>query len=70
MSALDSSAQSTLKYVTEEYNKKSDDLYNFRIIRILDIESQVSVYGFPVSPPQRDPGKSQVLVLVDSYCTD
>ncbi|XP_050015568.1 cystatin-11 [Alexandromys fortis] len=42
MSALDSSAQSTLKYVTEEYNKKSDDLYNFRIIRILDIESQVT----------------------------
>ncbi|XP_057637134.1 cystatin-11 [Chionomys nivalis] len=42
MSTLDSSAQSTLKYVTEEYNKKSDDLYNFRIIRILDIESQVT----------------------------
>ncbi|KAH0505381.1 Cystatin-11 [Microtus ochrogaster] len=40
--AGDSSAESTLKYVTEEYNKKSDDLYNFRIIRILDIESQVT----------------------------
>lgn len=70
ISPLDSSAQSTLKYVTEEYNKKSDDLYNFRIIRILDIESQVSVCGFPVSPPQRDPVKSQVFVLILSYCPD
>nr|XP_048311514.1 cystatin-11 [Myodes glareolus] len=42
ISPLDSSAQSTLKYVTEEYNKKSDDLYNFRIVRILDIESRVT----------------------------
>ncbi|EDL28542.1 cystatin 11 [Mus musculus] len=42
VSALESSVKETLEYVTDEYNKKSEDLYNFRILRILKIMKQVT----------------------------
>ncbi|EDL95091.1 cystatin 11 [Rattus norvegicus] len=42
VNALESSVKETLEYVTEEYNKKSEDLYNFRILRILKIEKQMT----------------------------
>lgn len=44
VNALEASAKDTLEYITDEYNKKSEDLYNFRILRILKIEKQVSVW--------------------------
>lgn len=44
VNAIEVSVPGTLKYVTETYNKESDDLYNFRIIRILKIEKQVSTW--------------------------
>ncbi|XP_028737663.1 cystatin-11 [Peromyscus leucopus] len=42
VNAIEVSVPGTLKYVTETYNKESDDLYNFRIIRILKIEKQIT----------------------------
>ncbi|XP_059115624.1 cystatin-11 [Peromyscus eremicus] len=42
VSAIEVSVPGTLEYVTETYNKESDDLYNFRIVRILKIEKQMT----------------------------
>ncbi|XP_036039439.1 cystatin-11 [Onychomys torridus] len=42
VSAIEIFVPGTLEYVTEMYNKESDDLYNFRIIRILKIEKQMT----------------------------
>ncbi|XP_021512259.1 cystatin-11 [Meriones unguiculatus] len=42
VSAMDASVKEMLEYVTEEYNKKSEDVYNFRILRILKIEKQLT----------------------------
>ncbi|XP_050998675.1 cystatin-11-like [Acomys russatus] len=42
VSAMEAYVKETLEYVTEEYNKESEDLYNFRILRILKIERQVT----------------------------
>ncbi|XP_006984554.1 cystatin-11 [Peromyscus maniculatus bairdii] len=42
VNAIEVSVPGTLKYVTETYNKESGDLYNFRIIRILKIEKQIT----------------------------
>ncbi|XP_021050653.1 cystatin-11 [Mus pahari] len=42
VNALESSVKDTLEYITHEYNKKSEDLYNFRILRILKIMKQMT----------------------------
>ncbi|XP_034352554.1 cystatin-11 [Arvicanthis niloticus] len=42
VNASHSSVKKTLEYVTDQYNKKSEDLYNFRILRILKIEEQMT----------------------------
>ncbi|XP_052037471.1 cystatin-11 [Apodemus sylvaticus] len=42
VNALEASVKDTLEYVTDEYNKKSEDLYNFRILRILKIVKQMT----------------------------
>ncbi|OBS75994.1 hypothetical protein A6R68_17556 [Neotoma lepida] len=42
VSAIELFVPGTLEYVTEAYNKESDDLYNFRILRILKIEKQIT----------------------------
>jgi cystatin-11 len=40
--AVETQVKDTLQYATDMYNKDSDDKYNFRILRILKIEKQVS----------------------------
>ncbi|MBZ3888272.1 Cystatin-11 [Sciurus carolinensis] len=42
VSAVEQYVKDTLQYLTNEYNKESDDKYNFRILRILKIQKQVS----------------------------
>lgn len=37
----------TMEYVTNDFNKKSDDKYNFRIVRILRVQKQVSAGPSP-----------------------
>ncbi|XP_002925514.1 cystatin-11 [Ailuropoda melanoleuca] len=32
----------TMEYVTNDFNKKSDDKYNFRIVRILKVRKQIT----------------------------
>ncbi|XP_069351837.1 cystatin-11 [Eulemur rufifrons] len=36
------SVKDTLQFVMDEYNKESDDKYNFRIFRVLKIQKQVT----------------------------
>nr|XP_020037477.1 cystatin-11 [Castor canadensis] len=40
--AVETQVKDTLQYATDMYNKDSDDKYNFRILRILKIEKQVT----------------------------
>ncbi|XP_076970579.1 cystatin-11 isoform X2 [Tamandua tetradactyla] len=40
--ATDAYAADTLAFVTTEYNKKSEDKYNFRIVRALKIKKQIT----------------------------
>lgn len=72
VSALESSVKETLEYVTDEYNKKSEDLYNFRILRILKIMKQVSVWLPCLSSPEGPCAlvKFQDFVLMRSHCAD
>ncbi|CAH6787750.1 cystatin-11 [Phodopus roborovskii] len=42
VNALEPFVPETLEYVTDAYNKESEDVYNFRILRILKIEKQVT----------------------------
>ncbi|XP_047390858.1 cystatin-11 [Sciurus carolinensis] len=42
VSAVEQYVKDTLQYLTNEYNKESDDKYNFRILRILKIQKQVT----------------------------
>lgn len=72
VNALESSVKETLEYVTEEYNKKSEDLYNFRILRILKIEKQVSVWLPCLSSTEGPsaPVKFQSFFLIRSHYPD
>lgn len=47
VSAVEEPVLGCLQFVTNEYNKQSNDTYNFRIIRILRILKQVSVCPTP-----------------------
>ncbi|XP_053429705.1 cystatin-11 [Nycticebus coucang] len=40
--AEESNAKSTLQFIVNEYNKESNDEYNFRIFRVLKILTQVT----------------------------
>ncbi|XP_005088144.1 cystatin-11 isoform X2 [Mesocricetus auratus] len=42
VNVLEPSVPGTLEYVTNAYNKESEDVYNFRILRILKIEKQLT----------------------------
>ncbi|EGW02592.1 Cystatin-11 [Cricetulus griseus] len=42
VNALEPPVPDTLDYVTDAYNKESEDVYNFRILRILKIEKRVT----------------------------
>lgn len=44
VNALEPPVPDTLDYVTDAYNKESEDVYNFRILRILKIEKRVSMW--------------------------
>lgn len=47
VSAVEEPVLGCLQFITNEYNKQSNDTYNFRIIRILRILKQVSVCPMP-----------------------
>ncbi|XP_040600891.1 cystatin-11 isoform X3 [Mesocricetus auratus] len=49
VNVLEPSVPGTLEYVTNAYNKESEDVYNFRILRILKIEKQKAQWGEEVS---------------------
>ncbi|XP_008824670.1 cystatin-11-like, partial [Nannospalax galili] len=42
VNAVETLVKKALQYVTDAYNEKSEDMYNFRILRILKIEKQVT----------------------------
>ncbi|KAL1786215.1 Cystatin-11 [Sigmodon hispidus] len=42
VNTAESYVRDTLEYVTEAYNKESEDLYNFRILRILKMEMRIT----------------------------
>uniref|UniRef100_I3M4Z0 Cystatin 11 n=2 Tax=Ictidomys tridecemlineatus TaxID=43179 RepID=I3M4Z0_ICTTR len=41
-SAVENFVEDTLKYINNEYNKQSDDTYNFRILRVLKIQKKIT----------------------------
>nr|XP_027809716.1 cystatin-11 [Marmota flaviventris] len=41
-SAVEHFVEDTLKYINNEYNKQSDDTYNFRILRVLKIQKKIT----------------------------
>ncbi|XP_003803730.1 cystatin-11 [Otolemur garnettii] len=42
VSAEETDSKSTLQFVVDEYNKESNDEYNFRILRVLKILTQIT----------------------------
>lgn len=43
VTAVENHAKDTLQWITDQYNKESDDKYHFRIFRVLRVQKRVSV---------------------------
>lgn len=48
VSASDPYVTTTMQYLSDDFNKKSNDKYNFRIVRLLKVQKQVSTALFPI----------------------
>ncbi|XP_011748117.1 cystatin-11 isoform X2 [Macaca nemestrina] len=52
VTAIENYAKDTLQWITDQYNKESDDKYHFRIFRVLKVEKRqvncfFSVFAIP-----------------------